>query len=776
MKSITAIALLVMAIVIPVVAYSEDFGYINLRYSEGDVQIMPVDTRDWVPAAINTPLRAGDRIWVPEGARAELQLWNGTLVRLDRNTAMEIAELNKEVFQFFLDTGHAYLNVVEPQNPEECIVAPETPASSLRAYGRSRFRIDVADSGDSETSVFEGEIYVESPEGQNKAGAGDRIVQRHDGSYPEIADLNPVDRWEQWNRERDQALRVGQTVGGRYLPEELRGYAPDLDSNGTWVSTPDYGYIWLPSRVTAGDWAPYRDGRWVWMAGDYVWISYEPWGWVPYHYGRWVHISNRGWCWVPPRKGAAYWGPGYVAWVNTSTHVAWVPLAPGETYYGHRYYGPGSVDVSRANISGKVVSGGYRNVQVMNAVTVMGRAGFIEGRQEHLRGGPNPFAGNPRPTAAPRFAPARGALMPAIKEIPVTRVPPPRIKADFDRARRDHNVSRLNVDMRDEKRPPDQTRPSQPLPGNLPGRGFDRDAGRAAPTPSVQPPPRQGQDRAVGGVPGDTRGRPGTPVQQPQQPSTRPPARTGTPPERPATVMPPAGQAPGNSPVVAPETRGRVRPPGEQVPGGGPTASPRTTGVTPKRPEAGSAQSLQPAQPTTMGQPATKAGRERPETVRPAPGAGQTSVPQPVPGSNIGRGGPAGQVRAEPGVERPARRIPAPTVVAPAPPQASSPAPPAAVRNAPSPAPKGAGPAAVKPVVPTAPPPNVQAPGRPVPQVQSPPGGQAAVPQPAVQTGRGVAVPESGGQPPSGVVDQSPRGRRGQSAAPDGERGRESGR
>ncbi len=84
--------------------------------------------------------------------------------------------------------------------------------------------------------------------------------------------------------------------------------------------------------ITVSEWSPYRYGRWAWIRGSYVWIGYEPWGWAPYHYGRWVHHRQAGWCWVPPRHRDVRWEPAHVAWINSSRHVGWVPLAPGEHY------------------------------------------------------------------------------------------------------------------------------------------------------------------------------------------------------------------------------------------------------------------------------------------------------------------------------------------------------------------------------------------------------------------------------------------------------------
>jgi hypothetical protein len=157
-------------------------------------------------------------------------------------------------------------------------------------------------------------------------------------------------------------------------------YSSDFEENGRWVNVPEYGYVWTPTVVVIGDWAPYRHGRWVWRGGNYVWIGYEPWGWAPYHYGRWTFAARIGWCWVPPARGDVYWSPGYVGWVRSGDHVAWVPLAPRETYYGYGNYGRYSTNITNVNITQVQVTNVYRNVNVTNSITVVNQTTFITGR------------------------------------------------------------------------------------------------------------------------------------------------------------------------------------------------------------------------------------------------------------------------------------------------------------------------------------------------------------------------------------------------------------
>ncbi|MFN3480329.1 MAG: DUF6600 domain-containing protein, partial [Thermodesulfovibrionales bacterium] len=174
-------------------------------------------------------------------------------------------------------------------------------------------------------------------------------------------------------------------------------------------------------------WAPYRHGRWVWIGGDYVWVAYEPWGWVPYHYGRWAFVASIGWCWVPPARGAVYWGPGFVGWVYTPTYVAWVPLAPGEIYYGYGYYGPHSVNIINIDIN-KVVIKEYRHAHIKDAITIVHRDTFLKGKPVEVKVHENPFLAHKIHIGRPPIEPLRETRAPIIKEIVRDKEPPHRIR------------------------------------------------------------------------------------------------------------------------------------------------------------------------------------------------------------------------------------------------------------------------------------------------------------------------------------------------------------
>jgi hypothetical protein len=108
-----------------------------------------------------------------------------------------------------------------------------------------------------------------------------------------------------------------------------------LGSQGTWVQTDDYGYVFQPN-VSDPNWAPYTDGHWVYTDAGWTWVSDEPWGWATYHYGRWANIDGTGWVWVPGYR----WAPAWVSWRYGGGYAGWAPLPP-ETFVGAEYGGRG---------------------------------------------------------------------------------------------------------------------------------------------------------------------------------------------------------------------------------------------------------------------------------------------------------------------------------------------------------------------------------------------------------------------------------------------------
>jgi hypothetical protein len=459
-------------ILLPTLSYPATLGYLRISLIEGDVQINTEDTGDWVPASLNMPLKDGDRIWVPEGSRTELQLKDGSVLRLDEKSALDVLTLEKDSFQFYLSEGRAYANF---KGLRGSLLQIDTPLSSVSAYERAIFRVDILNDRHTDITVYQGFVYAENKEGRTRVNQN-RTLALREGFPPELVPMVPPDEWERWNQNRNR-IYVDRRPPSQYLPEELYPYASDFEDHGRWVYVRGYGHVWAPTVVVSIGWAPYRMGRWVWVGGDYVWISYEPWGWVPYHYGRWAFVSSIGWCWVPPLRGAVYWGPGFVGWVRTPTHISWVPLAPREIYYGYGYYGPYSVNLIHTNISTinvqRVV---YRNVHVHNAVTVIHHDTFVHGRHVEVRERENLFLREKIHIGRPNIKPERTTAAPVIREIPQIKRPPEKI--------REINVREIKGSrpLTKEREAPVLKPPSPPKETTIKSREM--------------PPPAKGVDRA----------------------------------------------------------------------------------------------------------------------------------------------------------------------------------------------------------------------------------------------------------------------------------------
>ena len=249
--------------------------------------------------------------------------------------------------------------------------------------------------------------------------AGDHIALEE--GHSELLPLNPPDNWEKWNSDRDRIL--ARPVGtASYLPEELRPFSRELDSNGRWVNVPEYGMVWSPAVIVSNDWAPYRSGRWIWKGNDYVWISYETWGWVPYHYGRWAVVSGIGWCWVPPVRGDIFWGPGYVGWYHSGDRIGWTPLAPGEKFYGHRSYDSNSINITSGSVSTATVI--YKNRNARGGLSILLQNDFLRGRSVFQKPSSSAALSITVSLGSPRIQPVRETRMPLIKQIPPRAAPP----------------------------------------------------------------------------------------------------------------------------------------------------------------------------------------------------------------------------------------------------------------------------------------------------------------------------------------------------------------
>ncbi|MFM0375293.1 DUF6600 domain-containing protein [Paraburkholderia aspalathi] len=358
----------------------------RLNYTAGAVTTEPAGATDWSYAQINRPLTSGDQLWNDQNARSELHI-GSTAVRLGQSTSLDILNLDDNSAQLKVAQGTLSARVRElaPGSTYEI----DTPNVALGLNGPGDYRVDVAPDGGSTTvTVRSGSATVYGDSGQVPVAAGQQI--RFAGTnLQQVADNGApgLDGFDQWAASRDAA--EDRSVSARYVSRDIPGYQ-DLDANGTWRSSPQYGEVWVP-RATPAGWAPYHDGHWVWQAPwGWTWVDDAPWGFAPYHYGRWAYVDD-SWAWVPGPVvvseppvyapalvafvggggGGVDWGVSLAIGGAVAAGVAWFPLGPGEPWHphwgDHDHWSPGYYN--RVNNT-TVVNNYNRNVTNVNVTNI----------------------------------------------------------------------------------------------------------------------------------------------------------------------------------------------------------------------------------------------------------------------------------------------------------------------------------------------------------------------------------------------------------------------
>jgi hypothetical protein len=370
-------------------ADDQQHGVARISVMDGQVSVRRGDA-DWVAGIINAPLLADDHIATGPNSRAEIEFDAANLVRLGGTAEIRIAALDASRLQIELAHGTLTYRVLRPSDTDAEV---DTPNISVRPTKIGVYRISVTDSGQTELTVRAGDVEVFSPHGSQWVGTGQMMIARGSTTDPEfqIVAATPADAWDAWSDSRDRVLT--QSRSAQRVPQGVYG-SEDLDNNGDWVYTPDYGNVWQP-QVAPG-WAPYQLGQWEWLDWyGWTWVSADPWGWAPYHYGRWFWRTGFGWLWYPGVFGMPhYWSPALVGFFGFGGgvgfgvgfgfgNVGWVALAPYEVFHpwwGRGFHGSAGYINRSMSISGVNIRNAYQNARVANGVTGLSARDFQNGR------------------------------------------------------------------------------------------------------------------------------------------------------------------------------------------------------------------------------------------------------------------------------------------------------------------------------------------------------------------------------------------------------------
>ncbi len=305
----------------------------------GRVDFRGPDDGQWSPGVLNDPVATGVALRTDPSARLEIRIGPD---RLDLASGTEIAIIRLEPgsTEIALRSGRIELDLGRFDPGES--VAVDTARGGVWLGGEGRYDVDAgADGHGLRIVVYAGSARFAGGGADLPIAAGNRLTL--DGSGPvrsETESASP-DAFAQWCARR--AVDDASLAAPYFVSREMTGYAA-LDAGGDWVKNSAYGEVWVP-HAPAGDWAPYRNGHWRWLAPwGWSWVDDRPWGFATSHYGRWRVIDGR-WAWVPGKFVLdPVWAPALVAFLGTPAvglsyaggsgpAIAWFPLAPGEVYW-----------------------------------------------------------------------------------------------------------------------------------------------------------------------------------------------------------------------------------------------------------------------------------------------------------------------------------------------------------------------------------------------------------------------------------------------------------
>jgi hypothetical protein len=288
---------------------------VRLSLAEGDVQIDRNSGDGWEQAINNMPVIGGARIYAAENSKAELELEDGSSIRLAGPAQITLTELSSApdgapVNVIQVDSGEVYINARMHHHDQFRIVAPTGEAFAITQPSHLRFTVDQQTAS---LAVMDGEAVVQGSASNPKVRSGETynyiLGQPESAARLNSVPQEPEDTWDQQrNSYNDQNAAAGARYSGS---DDSNAYGvADLGAYGSYSDQPGYGEVWQPYGV-GPDWDPYDNGAWSYYPGwGWTFVSAYPWGWAPFFYGDWCYIGGHGWWWRPGRWHGPGLGPG----------------------------------------------------------------------------------------------------------------------------------------------------------------------------------------------------------------------------------------------------------------------------------------------------------------------------------------------------------------------------------------------------------------------------------------------------------------------------------
>src|ERR1051325_7049270 len=355
--------LLTLSVAFPAFAQKEPPARVGrVSIVSGTLAFFGPGDSDWSKAPVNLPVAAGAWLATDPQSRAEFRVGPAS-INLGNDTQLNIAELDGKLMQLALTQGRLDLHLRRLKKEETAEV--DIPRGGVWLLQSGVYDID-AGGPDQPTriAVFEGSARFVGGGIATVVNAGEALVVNGTDTLSANVERAARDYFVRWCRSHDYHE---QRLASPYrVSPEMTGYE-ELDAYGEWRAVPDYGEGWFTKSVAA-EWAPYREGRWVWIEPwGWNWVEDEPWGFAPFHYGRWARVEER-WAWVPGEfVPEPVYAPALVAFIpppaievgglvaaDAGPPVGWFPLAPGEVYWPSYTREPGyirNVNITNVNVT-----------------------------------------------------------------------------------------------------------------------------------------------------------------------------------------------------------------------------------------------------------------------------------------------------------------------------------------------------------------------------------------------------------------------------------------
>jgi hypothetical protein len=457
---------------------------VRLSYVDGQVRLD--NGHGYESATMNVPLTERDWLQTGSDGWAEVQLEDGSLIRMAPDTVVAFTELGRSssgatITTVDLDQGEAVFKITKHDDSDFRVTVKK---NTIVLTHSGTFRVTSTNSDPMEIAVTKGEVSVRDGE------SGDEVAVKKNETFV----LNPndvgqyaldkgaeADELNRWSTQRDDTLSTYASAGQGNIQSPYQYGANDLGYYGQYYDEPGYGEVWQPYGVGFG-WDPFSNGYWSYAPGfGYTWVSSYPWGWMPYRYGQWIFINNRGWCWAPGGWNRWYSRPRW-SHAPPGFHA---PIPPADRRIANGAPGEISRQPSRGG------DGGRNSGPIGGRVADRDGDNRSPGRQGGSTGGRRVLTNDdvqlrvPR-TDVPATAPAQAQPPTTIANDPVPKIGAPRpTGGDIDRG---HDADRGRGDREQPREPARRSTndasassPSQPV------RQFNPPPQSYSPPPSRQP-------------------------------------------------------------------------------------------------------------------------------------------------------------------------------------------------------------------------------------------------------------------------------------------------